>query len=310
MQAITSFLFYDLMLISILISSLVSSILVSFLVKREGDTFGIKHLPMEFLSPKKELKLLACVHSPHLVPTMVGLIESLRGYEDAPITPYFMHLVELRETENNNSADYEHLEDELSSDEDNYGVDDTVEINEAVDIFTRETKMTIHQVKTVSPHLRMSQDVCEFANHFRASIIILPFHKRQRIDGKLEKDKESIRIINQKVLHHAPCSVAILIDRGHTAKASQVVGSESLQHIACLFFGGPDDREALGLCKRLSRHHHTNLMIIRFIPTSRKDVNMGNNVARKANDVPEAALNIDAEIDKADSSAIKKFYHR
>ncbi|XP_071704373.1 cation/H(+) antiporter 1-like [Rutidosis leptorrhynchoides] len=313
-KAVTSYLFYNLMIICVLISSMVSSMVVSFLVKREGQTFGIKHIPLEFLSPKKELKLLVCVHSPHMVPTMVSLIESLRGHEDAPITPYFMHLVELREQQTENSADYKHQE-ELSSDDDDdddddvYDVDDTGEINEAVDILTAETNITIHQVKTVSPQLRMCQEVCEFVDNVRASIIILPFHKHQRIDGKFEKDKESIRRINQKVMHDAPCSVAILIDRRHTAKASLVTGSECLQQTACLFFGGPDDREALGVSKRISRHHHSNLTIIRFLPTSKKVVNVGINVSAKGNDVPKAALNIDADIDKADSSALKKFYH-
>lgn len=309
MQAVTSLVFYNLMLVAIVISSLVSSILVSFLVKREGEAFGIRHIPMEFHSPKKELILLACVHSPQMVATTVGLIESLRGSESVPISPYLMHLIEIPDKAKENSKDYGHQEDELS-DEDGYGADDAVEINEAVDIFTAETKMTIHQVKNVSPYLRMCQDVCDFVEDIRSSIVILPFHKHQRIDGKLENDKESIRRMNLKILRHAPCSVALLIDRGHTAKASHVAGSESLNHVATLFFGGPDDREALGLSKRLSTHHHTNLTIIRFLKTSIADENLAINVARKGDEVLVSEHNTGAEIDAKDSAALKKFYNR
>lgn len=304
-NAITSLLLYNLMLIAIVISSLVSSILVSFLVKREGEAIGMKHIPLEFHSPNKELILMTCVHSPKLVTAMIGIIESLRGSANVPFSPYLIHLVELPEKAKDNLEDY-YQEDEVS-DEDDYGAHDGVEISETVDIFTIETKMMINQVKTVSPFLRMFQDVCDFADDIRASIIVLPFHKHLRIDGKLEND-ESLRITNQKILRHAPCSVAVLIDRRRTSNASHVAGSESLQQVATLFFGGPDDREALGLSKRLSTHHHMNLTIIRFIPTSRKEVNLGIDISRKAGEVPVAALNIESEVDVADSCALKKFH--
>ncbi|KVI02957.1 Cation/H+ exchanger [Cynara cardunculus var. scolymus] len=306
---LTSLVFYNLMLIAIVISSLVSSMLVSFLVKRESETIGVKHIPLEYLSPMKELIVLACVHSPHPVPTMVQLVVSLRGSQDVPITPYLMHLVELPEKPEDGSPYHKHQEDEFSDDED-HGADDAVEINEAVDVFTADTKTVFHQVKNVSPYLSMFQDVCELANDICASIIILPFHKHQRIDGKLEKDKEAIRITNQKVLRHAQCSVAVLIDRGHNAIASQVAGSEPLQRVATLFFGGPDDREALGLSKRLSTHDHMILTIIRFLPTSTKEVNKGLTVSHKGDDVLVAAVNNGTEIEGADRTALNNFYHR
>ncbi|KAI3665320.1 hypothetical protein L6452_43944 [Arctium lappa] len=307
-NAVTSLIFYNLMLIAIVISSLVSSMLVSFLVKRESETIGVKHIPLEYLSPMKELIVLACVHSPHPVTTMVQLVVSLRGSEDVPITPYLMHLVELPEKAEDDSPCHKHQEDEFSDDED-HGADDAVEINEAVDIFTAETKIVFHQVKNVSPYLSMFQDVCELADDICASIIILPFHKHQRIDGKLEKDKEAIRIMNQKVLRDAQCSVAVLIDRGHNAMASEVAASEPLQHVATLFFGGHDDREALGLSKRLSTHDHMNLTIIRFLPTSIKDVNKRLSVSHKGDDVLVAAVTNGTEIDGADRSALNNFYH-
>lgn len=302
-------LFYNLMLIAVVISSLVSSILVSLMVKRDGETLGIKHIPMEHHSPKKELILLACVHSPHTVATTVGLIESLRGSEKVPIAPYLMHLIELPKKANGNPTNDHCQEDELTDEED-YGADDVLEINESIDIFTAETKMTIHQIKNVSPSLRTFTDICDYAEYIRSSIIIIPFHKHQRIDGKMENDKHGIRKMNQKVLHHAPCSVAILIDRGHTARASQISSSECLQQVATLFFGGPDDREALGLSKRLSTHHHTNMTVIRFLSTSGKDVSLNINVAHQVNDVEVAALNTGPEVDGEDSDALKDFYER
>ncbi|KAK9049997.1 hypothetical protein SSX86_031038 [Deinandra increscens subsp. villosa] len=308
-KVLNSSVFYNLMVSAVVISSLISASLISFLVRREKDTIGIKHIPMEYHSPDKELKLLACVHSSHPVSSMVRLIVSLRGSENVPISPYLTHLVELPEKTEKSSSFYDQDEDELSDEEED-GSNDAVQINETVDMFIEETKMMIHQVKIVAPFITMYEDVCDFADDIRTSFIVLPFHKHQRIDGKFENGKEGIRTTNQKVLRHAQCSVAILVDRGHTATGTQVAGSESLQQIATLFFGGPDDREALGFSKRLSTHHHSSLTIIRFLPTSAKDSNVGVDVSQKEDDVLVSIQDQETEVEEADSSALANFYHR
>ncbi|KAL8246859.1 hypothetical protein R6Q59_008075 [Mikania micrantha] len=307
-KVVNSSIFYNLMVSAVVISSLISASLINFLVRRESDTIGTKHIRMEYHSPDKELKLLTCVHSHHPVNCMVKLIVSLRGSDNVPISPYLMHLIELPEKIIKSSSFYEQ-EDEFSDYEDD-GSNDAVEINESVDMFTEETKMMIHQVKTVAPFSTMYQDVCDFADDIRASFIVLPFHKHQRIDGKFENDKDGIRTTNQKVLRNAPCSVAILVDRGHTTTGTQAAGSESLQQIAILFFSGPDDREALGFSKRLSTHHHSSVTVIRFLPASAKDPNEEINVSQKEDDVIVSIQDKETQVDEADSSALANFYHR
>lgn len=84
------------------------------------------------------------------------------------------------------------------SDEEDYGGNDVVEINETVDNFTAETGVVITRVKAVAPFTTMYEDVCEFAEDVRASIILLPFHKHQRIDGKFESGKEGIGLLIRK----------------------------------------------------------------------------------------------------------------
>ncbi|KAK9062041.1 hypothetical protein SSX86_019225 [Deinandra increscens subsp. villosa] len=308
-KVLSSSIFYNLMVSSVVISSLISAALINFLVKRESDIIGAKHIPMEYHSPDNELKLLTCVHSRHPVNCMVKLIVCLRGSDNIPISPYLMHLIELPEKDKKNSSFHEEEEDEFSDDEDE-GSNDAKEINEAVDTFIEETKMMIHQVKTVSPFVTMYQDVCHFADDIRASFIVLPFHKHQRIDGKFENDKDGIRTTNQKVLRNAQCSVAILVDRGHITTGTEAGGSESLLQIATLFFGGPDDREALGFSKRLSTHHHSSLTIIRFLPTSAKDPNEAINVSRREDDVIVSIQDQETEVEEADSSYLANFYHR
>ncbi|PIN07830.1 putative K+/H+-antiporter [Handroanthus impetiginosus] len=307
-KVMSSQIFYSLMMAAVVINSLIWGPLIAFMVRRESDMLGYKHVAFEFQSPESELKLLACVHGPRPVATMIGLIATCKGSENVAITPYLMHLIELPEKTKTNLLYHQKEEDELS-DDDNYGGNDVVEINEAVDIFTAETGVIIHQVKVVSPFASMYADVCEFAEDIRASIIILPFHKHQRIDGKLESGKEGIRTTNQKILRYAKCSVAILVDRGLTAGTSYTSGSGSLQHVAMLFFGGPDDREALGLSKRLGMHHHINLTVIRFLHKSVERGSMGINIAQKEEDVLMAISNHESDKD-ADNTTLSDFFNR
>ncbi|KAG8373608.1 hypothetical protein BUALT_Bualt11G0042000 [Buddleja alternifolia] len=305
----SSKIFYSLMMSAVVINSLIWGPLIAFMVRRESDVLGYKHLAFEFQSPESELKLLACVHGPRPVATMIGLVATAKGPESVAITPYLMHLIELPEKTKSKNLLYHQKEEDELSDDDNYGGNDVVEINQAVDIFAAETGVMIHQVKVVAPFACMFADVCEFAEDIRASIIILPFHKHQRIDGKLESGKEGIRITNQKVLRHAKCSVAILVDRGLTAGTSYTSGTASLQHVAMLFFGGPDDREALGISKRLGMHHHINLTVIRFLHTSERRQNMGVNIAQKEDDVLMAISSRETEND-IDNSALTDFFTR
>ncbi|KAL6959888.1 hypothetical protein U1Q18_040037 [Sarracenia purpurea var. burkii] len=255
-----------------------------------------------------ELRMLACVHNPRHVPTIVALIAALRGSEMGPIIPYLMHLIELPEI---NRADllYHQREDDELSDEDNYGGNDVAEINATADAFAADTGVVVHQVKAVSPFPNMYSDVCDLAEGVRASIVLLHFHKHRRIDGKMETGKEGIRTTNQKVLRHAKCSIGILVDRGLTAGMSRDSGAESLQHVATLFFGGPDDREALGFSRRLCMHHHIKLTIIRFLPASSRRSNVGVNVAHKEEDVLMAISDHERE-SESDTAILTEFYNR
>ncbi|XP_057491063.1 cation/H(+) antiporter 1-like [Actinidia eriantha] len=306
-KVVTSQLFYSLMIITLVVNTLIVGPVIAFMVRRERYTLGYRHVALEWQEPEIELTMLACVHNPRHVSTIVGLIAALRGSDRGPIVPYLMHLIELPEKSKSNLMYHQREDDELS-DDDNYGGNDVAEINEAVDAFAAETGVVVHQLKVVSPFLNMHSDVCDRAEEIRASIILLHFHKHRRIDGKMETGKEGIRTTNQKVLRHARCSVAILVDRGFTG-TSHTSGSESLQHVATLFFGGPDDREALGFSQRLSMHHHINLTIIRFLPASAKNSNAGVNVAHREEDVLMSMSEHETQ-NEADTAVLTEFYNR
>ncbi|KAL9664036.1 hypothetical protein QQ045_019433 [Rhodiola kirilowii] len=266
-------LIHGIFLCAILANTLIAGPLATYLVNKEMQFFGFKHKAIEFQSLDSELRLLACVHDSRHIWTMMGLISTMTSCTESPVLPTLIQLIELPEKQT--ILSYHELEDEddnfAKGGANDYGGNDVVEINEAVDNFMAKTRVTVHEMKVVSSFTTMYEDVCNMSEDLRVCIIILTFHKHQRIDGRMESDKkDGIRTTNQKILRHAHCSVAILVDKGGITGALQQPGSDSMQHYATLFFGGADDREALAFSRRIGAHPHVNLTVIRFLHTSSK----------------------------------------
>lgn len=164
---------------------------------------------------------------------------------------------------------YHEEDDSSESNEDDweYGGDDSRRIHHATDAFWRETGLKVRLVTTVSGFTSMHEDVCNAAEDMRAAIIVMPFHKHQRIDGKMQAGKEGIQGLNVKVLRHSPCTVGILVDRG-LGGANRA--NNAVTNVVVLFFVGGDDREALAFGGRLATHPCISLTVVRFLLTSMK----------------------------------------
>ncbi|MED6136773.1 hypothetical protein PIB30_058967 [Stylosanthes scabra] len=110
----------------------------------------------------------------------------------------------------------------------------------------------------------MHVDICATAGRKKAAVIILPFHKHQRLDGSLETTRSDFKHVNRRVLENAPCSVGILVDRG-LGGTSHISASNVSYSITVLFFGGGDDREALAYGARMAEHPGIRLTALRFV---------------------------------------------
>ena len=157
MQVVTSQLFYSLIIITLVVNTLIVGPVIAFMMRRERYTLGYRHVALEWQEPEIELTMLACVHNPRYVSTIVGLIAALRGSDRGPIAPYLIHLIELP-GKNKSNLMYHQREDDELSDDDNYGGNDVAEINEAVDAFAAETGVIVHQVgmDRGNPHLSIT----------------------------------------------------------------------------------------------------------------------------------------------------------
>ncbi|KAJ0105870.1 hypothetical protein Patl1_17600 [Pistacia atlantica] len=134
----------------------------------------------------------------------------------------------------------------------------------AFEAFQQLSQVSVRPMTSISSMADMHEDICTTAERKKVAIIILPFHKHQRLDGSLEITRSDFRWVNQKVLENAPCSVGILIDRGLGGTA-HVSASNVSYSVSVLFFGGCDDREALAYGVRMAEHPGISLVFIRFL---------------------------------------------
>ncbi|KAI3468920.1 hypothetical protein Pfo_025583 [Paulownia fortunei] len=211
-----------------------------------------------------EFRVLVCVHTPRNVPTIINLMEASHPTKKSPICTYVLHLVELtgrasamlivhntrksgRPALNRTQAQSDHIINAFENFEQHAGF------------------VSVNPLTAISPYSSMHEDICNVAEDKRVAFIIIPFHKQQTVDGGMEATNPAFRTINQNVLANAPCSVGILVDRGLSG-STRLASNQIAHHIAVLFFGGADDREALAYAWRMCEHPGINLTVMRFVP--------------------------------------------
>ncbi|VVA38449.1 PREDICTED: cation/H(+) antiporter [Prunus dulcis] len=228
-------------------------------------------------NPDTELRMLACFHSTRNIPTMINLIESSRGTRKrGRLTVYAMHLMELSERSSAISMVHKARYNGLpfwnkKTDDTNSNKDHMVIAFEA---YEQLSTVKVRPMTAISSLNDIHEDICASAHHKSVAMILLPFHKHQRLDGTMESLGNSFRSVNERVLRHAPCSVGILVDRGLGGTA-QVSASDVSYNVVVAFFGGRDDREALAYGMRLAEHPGIVMTLVKFVAPPGKTLIFG-----------------------------------
>lgn len=260
---------FAIMILMALFTTFITTPLVVAVYKpaRSAKLGDYKHRKIERKNKNTQLRILTCFHSARNIPSIINLLEASRGTEKGEeLCVYAMHLMEL--SERSSAILMVHKARKNGLPFWNKGQrSDSNHVIVAFEAYQQLSRVFIRPMTAISSMSDIHEDICATAERKRTAIIILPFHKHQRVDGSLETTRSSIRIVNQNVLEHAPCSVGILVDRG-LGGTTHVSSSNVSFFITVLFFGGGDDREALSYGVRMAEHPGIRLMVIRFFVES------------------------------------------
>ena len=289
---------FSIMVISALMMTSVIGPLVTLLYRPARRTVAYKRRTIQKSKPDGELRILTCIHTPRNVPTIINLLEASHPTRRSPICVYVLHLVELtgrasamlivhntrksgRPALNRTQAQSDHI----------------INAFENYEQHAQSGSVSVQPLTAISPYSTMHEDICHLAEEKRVALIIIPFHKQQIVDGGMESTNPAFRIINQNLLANSPCSVGILVDRGLSG-STRLAANQVSHNIAVLFFGGPDDREALSYALRMSEHPTITVTVMRFIPGD--DASRTNHVEPSREPVDPRVLTVitDAEQEK------------
>ncbi|KAM0942815.1 putative cation/H+ exchanger, sodium/solute symporter superfamily [Dioscorea sansibarensis] len=218
--------------------------------------------------PDTELRMLACIHTVHNVPSIIGLLAASNPTKRSPIFVYALHLKELTGHATNMLIVHNINPKGGQSQRRIRGQAQSETIISAFESYEQHAGgVSVQPITAMSPYTSMNEDICAIAGDNHISVIILPFHKEQSLHGGLEVTNPSIRSLNERVLAYAPCTVGILIDRGLGGAAKFAMGGHHVaRHVAVVFLGGVDDREALVYAWRMASHPGISLTVLRLIP--------------------------------------------
>ncbi|VAI26907.1 unnamed protein product [Triticum turgidum subsp. durum] len=210
-----------------------------------------------------DLRVLACFHGYRNIPTLLNLVELSRGTRRRLVV-YAMHLVELSERSSAISMVHRTRRNALPFFSNASSSETTTEV--AFEAFQQLSTVRVRPMTAISVMDTIHRDIIDSAASKRAAVVIVPYHKTLQADGSFHSLGSAYHAVNKRVLREAPCSVAILVDRG-LGGHSQVAAQNVAFTVAVLFFGGPDDREALAYATRMAEHPGVAVTMSRFQPS-------------------------------------------
>ncbi|KAH0454955.1 hypothetical protein IEQ34_016879 [Dendrobium chrysotoxum] len=214
--------------------------------------------PSSVADDPKELRILTCVHGPRDVPALINLIETIRcNTPKSRLKLYILHLVELTERSSSLTMARRARRNRLPFRNPLRRDSPRDQVAVAFEAYAQMGRLRVRPMTAVSAMPTMHEDVCAVADEKCVSLLVLPFHKRW-LGGEVENLGHAWRAVNQRVLRNAPCSVAVLVDRG-------LGRAGSAREICVVFLGGPDDREALELAERMAEHPGVGVTAVRFV---------------------------------------------
>ncbi|CAN4116113.1 unnamed protein product [Withania somnifera] len=214
------------------------------------------------------LRILACLRGSRDACALVNLTESLRSSNKnnsnyASITKlYVMRLVEFTDqlssitmVQRARKNGFPFIGRVL------YRDDVTDQVSAAFEAYSTLGRVMVRPTMAISGLPDLHEDIIHVAEKKQVELIILPFDKYWQMEGDEEvkiHTGHGWRMVNERVMSQARCSVAVVVDRG----GLQVNNG---MRVCIVFFGGADCRKALEFGSRMVQHPAIRVTLIRFI---------------------------------------------
>jgi hypothetical protein len=211
------------MCISIVIVMGAITPMIKYLYDPSRRYMAYKRRTMMHSRPDSELQILVWINDQENVPTIINLLEALNPSKRSPLSIYLLHLIELVGRANPLLIAHELIKRPTSKASPSKLIVNAFKYNEHIN----HGVVTVFPFTTISHCKTVHDDVCSLALDKSTSLIIVPFYKNIHASGAMGSHKKIIRIVNNNVLDMAPCSIAILIERGNLKTTRSVLASWS-----------------------------------------------------------------------------------
>ncbi|XP_030464242.1 cation/H(+) antiporter 24-like [Syzygium oleosum] len=249
---------YTMMVMLSAVVSAISTPLIGILYDPKKPYMVNRRRTIQHTPPSTEFGVVLKIHDEEDIARFINFIEVSNPTVSTPISIYGLHLMQLVGRGYPRLFDHKKLEQYSK-----YAIYET--IHQAMKLY-QESKsecISYHAYTAMSPKQTMFRDICELALINKATLILLPYHKN------LPRNHHRTVLVSN-VLDNAPCSVGILLDKGHFRSNSMPMGDLSAfraqsHQLVLLFLGGADAREALYYADRMVGNLNVRLTVIRFL---------------------------------------------
>ncbi|KAJ8440235.1 hypothetical protein Cgig2_024000 [Carnegiea gigantea] len=260
---------YAYLIIVTTITATIMPIAIKLLYHPRRKYGGYKKRDIMHSKADAPLRILACVHRPDNVSSLIKLLSFCGITKQNRIALNVVHLMKLVGRAQPLFISHDLQQRKASS------VTYSEDVIWTLNSFHKDNMdgLSMHVFTTITPPKAMHEDICTLALNELASIIILPFHRKLSIDFSIDSEDHVQRALNCSILERAPCSVGILVDRGsYKPHATLASNSASNKHdkvnendkimVGVIFIGGNDDREAVAYAKRIAQGKKARKVVV------------------------------------------------
>ncbi|PKI54657.1 cation/H(+) antiporter 14 [Punica granatum] len=254
---------FTLLMVNMVVVTGLATFTVSYLYDPSERYRAFNRRAIKSTNQNLDLRVLICIHDEDHVYPMISLLRASNPTRNKPLSVLVLHLLELSGSALSVLTMTSHYQFMKKP----FQIVRSEKIVSAFNHYEKQERghVSMQHFTASAPYSSMHNDICTLALDKKVSIIILPFHKQWTSEG-IETSSPSIRNVNRNVLEKSPCSIGVLVDRSYIHGTKSGFDGQSPYNVGMLFFGGPDDSEALAYSKRMSEHPSISLTVVQFKP--------------------------------------------